>query len=72
MQQELDPKAYNPMDDSPPCIISFFHDLVQTPRALLDKFKLPSNDGAAIALAISAGTAAAVSDGSYDNSRQAG
>ena len=57
------------MDGPPPYI---YHDLVQTPRALLDKFKLPSNDGAAIALAISAGTAAAVSDGSYDNSRQAG
>ena len=60
------------MDDPPPCIISFFHDLVQTPRALLDKSTLPSDGGAAIAHAISARTAAAVSDDSYDDSRQAG
>jgi hypothetical protein len=33
---------------------------------------LPDDGGAAIALAISAGTATAVSDGSYDDSRQAG
>ena len=50
----------------------FFQDLVQTPRALLDKYTLPTNGGAAIAHAISAGTAAAVSDGLYDDSRQAG
>ena len=60
------------MDDPPPCVISLFQDLVQTPRALLDKYTLPSDGGAAIAHAISAGTAAAVSDGSYDDSRQAG
>ena len=33
---------------------------------------LPPDGGAAIAHTISAGTAAAVSDGSYDDSRQAG
>ena len=71
-QQELDPNAYNPMVDPPPCIISLFHDLVQTSRALLDKYTLPSDGGAAIAHAISAGTAANVSDGFYDDPRQAG
>ena len=40
--------------------------------ALLDKYTLPSDGGAAIAHTISVGTAAAVSDGSYDDSRQAG
>ena len=29
-QQELNPNAYNPMDDPSPCIISLFHDLVQS------------------------------------------
>ena len=72
VQQELNLNAYNPMDDPPPCIISFFQDLVQTPRALLNKYTVPSDGGAAIAHAISARTAAAVSDGSYDDSRQAG
>ena len=60
------------MDDPSPCIISFFRDLVQIPRALLDKYTLPSDGGAAIAYAISAWTDTAVSDGSYDNLRQAG
>ena len=60
------------MNDPPPCIPSFFQDLVQTPRALLDKYTLPTDGGAAIAHAISAETAAAVSDDSYDNSRQTG
>ena len=51
---------------------TLFDALVQTPRTLLDKCKLPNNDGAAIAQALTAGTAVAVSDGSYDDSRQAG
>ena len=38
----------------------------------MEKYTLPSDGGAAIAHAISARTAAAVSDGSYDNSRRAG
>ena len=45
---------------------------MQTPRALLDRYMLPPDGGAAIAHAISVGTVVAVSDGSYDNSRQAG
>ena len=57
VQQELHPNEYIPMDDPPPCINSFFQDLVQTPRALLDKFNLPSDGGATIAQTISAGTA---------------
>ena len=60
------------MDDLPPCIISFFQDLIQTPRALLDKYTLPADGGAAIAHAISARTAAAFSDGSCGDYRQAG
>ena len=59
---------YNP----PPCISSFFEALVQKHRALLDKFKLPSDGGVAVAQAIFAGIGSAVSDGSYDDSRQAG
>ena len=72
VQQDLNPNAYNPMDDPPTCINLLFHDLGQTPRALLDKYMLPHDGEAAITHAISAGTAAAVSDGSYDDSRQAG
>ena len=60
------------MDDSPTCINSLFHNLVQTPRALLNKYMLPPDGGAAITHAISVRIAAAVSDGSYDDSRQAG
>ena len=66
------PNEYNPMDKLSPSINSFFRDLVQTPRALFDNYVLPPDDGAAIAQAISMGTAVAVSDGSYDDSRKAG
>ena len=72
VQLELDPDKYNPMDEPPPCINSFFEALVQTSKALLDRFKLPSDGGAAVAQAISAGISTAVSDGSYDDSRRAG
>ena len=61
------------MDDPPLCINFLFHNLVhQSPRALLESFKLISDGGAAIAHVISTGTASAVIDGSYDNSRRAG
>ena len=60
------------MDNPPPCVISLLQDLVQTPRALLDKYTIPADGGAAIAHSISAGTTAAVSDGSYKDFRQAG
>ena len=69
---DLNPTEYNPMDNPPPCINSFFEAVVQTLRALLDKIKLPTNGGAAVTQAISPGTASAVSDGSYDDSRRAG
>ena len=72
VQLDLDLNEYDPFNDTPPYINSLFEALVQTPRTLLDKFKLPTDSGAAVAQAITAGTAVAVSDGFYDDSRQAG
>ena len=72
VQLDLDPNEYNPLDDPPPCVNSLFGAFVQNPRTLLDKCKLPTDGGAAIAQALTTGTVAAVSDGFYDDSRQAG
>ena len=69
---DLDPLEYSPLDDLLPCVISLFEALLQNRRALLDLCKLPPDGGAAIAQALAAGTASTVSDGSYDDSRQAG
>merc|ERR1712091_192810 len=60
------------MEEFTPCIQAFFDGLLQSPRLLLDKFILPSDGGEVIAQAIASGTAAAVSDGSFDDKRQAG
>ena len=72
VQPDLDLNEYNPMDELPSCITSFFEALVQTPRGLMDRFKLPASGRAAVAQANSAGIASPVSDGSYDDSRRAG
>ena len=71
VQLDLDLNEYDPFNDTPPYINSLFEALVQTPRTHLDKFKLPTDSGAAVAQAITAGTAAAVSVGFYDDSRRA-
>ena len=52
VQQDLNLNEYNPLDKLSPSINPLFLELLQTPRALLDKYVLPPNDGAAIAHAM--------------------
>lgn len=68
---EPDP-TLNPFENLSACIQGVFEDLVNSPRVLLDQFVLPPDGGAVIAQAIKDGEALAVSDGSFDESRQAG
>ena len=72
VQFDLDPNEYTPLDDLLPCVNSLFEAFLQIPRTLLDLCKLPPDGRATIAQVLTAGTTAAVSDDSYNNSRQAG
>ena len=66
-----DSAEQDPLEDLSACIQEAFEDLINSPRALLDQFVLPADGGAIIAQAIMDGEALAVSDGSFDDSRQA-
>ena len=59
------PDRYDPRTTSHPCLIAAFQASIDSAHVLLDEILLPIDGAVALAQAISAGTAAAVSDGSF-------
>ena len=67
-----DPAIYDPTTEDYACITASFEASLSSPRVLLDVISLPADGCARIADGICAGTAGAISDGSYEKDIQMG
>ena len=69
---DVDPSEFNPILESYSCSLSAFQASIASSRVLLDLVDLPLDGGQDIGTAISANTAVAVSDGSFNPTLQRG
>ena len=56
---------YDPLQARHPCLVAAFQEAIDSPHILLDDVLIPADGATSLAQAIRAGTAAAVSDGSF-------